>query len=263
MRFQRGQRDYIAQGLTVGPKYLHAIEPIFEEYGVPKELSRLAYIESSFNLNAYSKVGASGVYQIMPETGRQYLRMTDGIDERNEPIKAARAAAKLLRMNYKLLGSWPLAVTAYNHGVGGLLRAVRKTGTNDLTYLVKYYNGPQFQFASKNFFCGFLAILATLENAESLFPDVKVASPQQFEIVKITTPISVKSAARKFNIPFADLLDMNRDIHRRFARNGGKLPRGYRLKLPIKEPQQILAENESPSANVKKFSGETDTNASH
>lgn len=266
LRFQRGQRDFIANGLTVGPKYLHAIEPIFEEQGVPKELSRLAYIESSFNLNAYSKVGASGVYQIMPATGRQYLRMQPGIDERNEPIKAAKAAAKLLRLNYNLLGSWPLAVTAYNHGVGGLMKAVRKTGTNDLTHLVAHYKGPQFQFASKNFFCGFLAILATLEQSEKLFPDVAIAQPENFEIVKLAKATSVKAAAKKYAVELTELLEMNRDIQRRYARNGGMLPRGYQLKLPVKVPKTlpvIVADTEANSSKNPGNSGGGDESKSH
>ena len=241
LRFQRGQRDFIAQGLTVGPKYLEAIEPAFVAQGVPKELSRLAYIESSFNLSALSKVGASGVYQIMPETGRQYLKMTTGIDERNDPIKAAHAAAKLLRMNYEILGSWPLAVTAYNHGVGGLKRAVRATGTTDLGYMVHNYSNPQFQFASKNFFCGFLAILATLDDREKLFPDVLPVEPLKFQTVKLARSVSVKEAAKRHDMTLDQLLALNRDIQRSHARSGGMLPRGYVLKVPQGLPAEIAS----------------------
>jgi membrane-bound lytic murein transglycosylase D len=249
LRFQRGQRDFIAKGLTVGPKYLPAIEPLFEEQGVPKELSRLAYIESSFNLGALSKVGASGVYQIMPETGRQYLRMIPGIDERNDPIKAATAAAKLLRLNYEILGSWPLAVTAYNHGVGGLKKAVRATGTNDLGYMVHNYSNPQFQFASKNFFCGFLAILATLEEHEKLFPDVTLAAPFKFQNIRLVRATGVKSAAKKYGMTPAELLAMNPDIQTSYGRNDGMLPRGYTLKVPPAGPAELAAE--TSSANIR------------
>ncbi|NDE14815.1 hypothetical protein EBZ80_07800 [bacterium] len=240
LRFQRGQRDFIAAGLQTGPKYLDAIEPIFAGQGVPKELSRLAYIESSFNLVAVSKVGASGVYQIMPETGRQYLRMVPGIDERNEPVKAATAAAKLLKMNYDILGSWPLAITAYNHGVGGLKRAVRATGRNDLGWLVQNYTNPQFQFASKNFFCGFLAILATLQESEKLFPDVAVAKPVEFRTVKLTQAQSLQTASKAHGATVDDLLALNRDIQRAYAKSGGTLPRGYVLKIPAATPVQMV-----------------------
>ena len=241
LRMQRGQRDFIANGLTVGPKYLHAIETVFLEQGVPKELSRLAYIESSFNLLAMSKVGASGVYQIMPETGRQYLRMIPGIDERNEPIKAATAAAKLLKLNYAILGSWPLAVTAYNHGVGGLQKAVRKSGSTDLGYMVKHYSNPQFQFASKNFFCGFLAILATLQESEKLFPDVAIATPVKFQMVKLTKPQTLAAAAKTNASSVDELLALNRDIQRSYAKSGGLLPRGYNLKIPPAAPAELAA----------------------
>ena len=239
LRSQRGQRDFIANGLTVGPKYLQAIEPAFQDQGVPKELSRLAYIESSFNLSAVSKVGASGVYQIMPDTGRQYLRMIPGIDERNEPVKAAVAAAKLLKMNYDMLGSWPLAVTAYNHGVGGLLKAVRKTGSNDLAWLVHNYSNPQFQFASKNFFCGFLAIIATLQDSEKLFPDVAIAEPMKYQTVRLPRSQTVSAAAKTHHSSLDELLAMNRDIQRSYAKSGGTLPRGYVLKVPPAAPAEL------------------------
>ena len=250
LRMQRGQRDFIANGLTVGPKYLHAIETVFQEQGVPKELSRLAYIESSFNLLALSKVGASGVYQIMPDTGRQYLRMAPGIDERNEPVKAATAAAKLLKLNYDMLGSWPLAVTAYNHGVGGLQKAVRKSGSTDLGYMVQHYSNPQFQFASKNFFCGFVAILATLQESEKLFPDVAIATPVKFQMVKLSKAQTLATAAKTNATTVDELLSLNRDIQRSYAKSGGLLPRGYRLKVPPTATAELAAVSTTQARSV-------------
>jgi hypothetical protein len=87
LRTQRGQRDYIERGLALAPKYLPYIEAEFREVGIPVDIAKLAFVESSFNLDARSRVGASGVFQIMPGTGRQYLRIKGGIDERNDPIK--------------------------------------------------------------------------------------------------------------------------------------------------------------------------------
>jgi membrane-bound lytic murein transglycosylase D len=232
LRLQRGQRDFIAAGLMTAPRYLPAIEREFAEQGVPIELTRLPFIESSFNLMAHSKVGASGVFQIMPATGRQYLKMHSGLDERNDPIKASRAAAKLLKLNYELTGSWPLAITAYNHGVGGIRRATHAVGSNDIVDLINKYYGNAFGFASKNFYAGFLAIYATLKESDRLFPEVPKVEPLVFDNVRLTKPASIAELRKRFNISTADIRDYNPDITRPVLRANGVLPRGYVLKVP-------------------------------
>ncbi len=233
LRTQRGQTDFIKSGLELSGKYLPAIELEFRSQGIPEEITKLAFVESSFNLKAQSKVGASGVYQIMPSTGKQYLRMEAGIDERNDPIKASRAAAKLLRLNYKLTGNWPLAITAYNHGVGGIRRAVRSVGTNNIVELINRYDGPQFGFASKNFYASFLAVYATVSNAEKIFPDVKTASPLNFATLRLGKATPIPELKKRFSLSHGDILALNPDISPRFVKGHGTLPRGYVLKLPV------------------------------
>ncbi len=233
LRIQRGQTDFIKSGLEVSGKYLPAIELEFRSQGIPQEITRLAFVESSFNLKAQSKVGASGVYQIMPNTGKQYLRMEPGIDERNDPIKASRAAAKLLRLNYKLTGNWPLAITAYNHGVGGIRRAVKSVGNNNIVQLINRYDGPQFGFASKNFYASFLAVYATVSQADKIFPDVKPAQPLNFATLKLSKETAVKDIKHRFVVNASDLLELNPDLSSRLIRSHGTLPRGYVIKLPI------------------------------
>ena len=105
------------------------IKRIFKEVGVPEELSVLPHVESSFQLQAYSSAGAAGIWQFTRSTGRLYMKVGYEVDERRDPIVAAYAAAKLLKHNYKQLKSWPLAITAYNHGVNGMKRAKKGTAT--------------------------------------------------------------------------------------------------------------------------------------
>jgi membrane-bound lytic murein transglycosylase D len=231
MRLQRGQKDFIAQGLSTAPKYLPWIEREFASLRVPKELAKLAFIESSFNLKALSKVGASGVYQIMPETGKQYLRIQDGIDERNDPIKAGRAAARLLKFYYSSLGSWPLAITAYNHGVGGIRRAMATVGSDRLEELITRYEGSGFGFASKNFYTGFLAILATLEKKERYFPNAKKVAPIRFKIVRLAAPLSIDTIQKTYRLHPNEILRLNPDLSQHFVRSRGVLPKNYVLKV--------------------------------
>jgi membrane-bound lytic murein transglycosylase D len=126
---------------------------------VPAPITRLPLVESCFNVRAYSKVGASGIWQFMPATARRFMSITDAVDERLDPLVSTRAAARFLRENYERLGTWPLAINAYNHGPGGMARAVRELGTTDIAAIVARYRGPSFKFASRNFYAEFLAAL--------------------------------------------------------------------------------------------------------
>ena len=175
----------------------------------------------------------------MPETGRQYLTMTDGIDERNDPIKASRAAAKLLRFNYQTLGSWPLAITAYNHGAGGLKKAIRATGSRDLIYLVNNYQSKSFQFASSNFYAGFLGLMATLKESDRIFPEVPKVEALKFNSVRLTSYTSINTLKKRYNLTNDDIAVLNPDMTRAFIRSGGNLPRGYVIKVPAKEKNSI------------------------
>ena len=116
VRFQLGQADRFREGLLRSGTWEGHIAEVFAERGLPPELAALPHVESSFDPTAYSKVGAAGLWQFMPATGRRYLRIDDAVDERLDPFRATEAAAQLLDFNYRFLGSWPLALTAYNHG---------------------------------------------------------------------------------------------------------------------------------------------------
>ncbi len=238
LRVQRGQREYIATGLEVAQKYLPHVEAEFQKQGLMPELARIAFIESSFNLKALSKVGASGVYQVMPETGRDYLIVNDLIDERNDPIKASRAAAKLLAMNYKILGEWPLAITAYNHGVGGISRAMREKGTSDIVTLINKYDGANFGFASKNFYAGFLGLLATLKNAQKVFPEIPPSEALRFETVKVGGK-SLSEVKKKYKLTNFTITSLNPDIGRSFMRSNGVFPSRYVLKVPPRSTNNL------------------------
>lgn len=240
IRTQRGQREYIASGLEVAPKYLVHAEAEFKRQGLMPELAKIAFIESSFNLRALSKVGASGVYQVMPETGRDYLIVTPEIDERNDPIKASRAAAKLLALNYKILGEWPLAITAYNHGVGGISRAMREMGTKDIVKLINEYRGRNFGFASKNFYAGFLGLLASLNDTAKVFPYVKSQPPLQYTQVRVGG-MSIATVKKRYKLSSSTIIAYNPDISWKFMRSNSTFPKRYVLKIPAKVPGNAIA----------------------
>lgn len=190
LRFQLGQKDYIKEGIYHSGAYFKEIERIFSKYNLPKELTRLAFVESSFNLRAHSKVGASGIWQIMPSTARGKLPMNYYYDYRNHPIEAAHVAAKLLRYNYKVLGDWARATTAYNYGAAGMRRLSAKLKTEKIEEMVKLRDG-RWGFAASNFFASYLAVLDTELNAETIYGhDFHVRESIAFQKVKLSKNLS-------------------------------------------------------------------------
>jgi membrane-bound lytic murein transglycosylase D len=190
LRMQLGQRDRFMLGVYYSGRYIREIESIFRNEGVPVELSRLPFVESSFNINARSRVGASGIWQFMRSTGRLYLKSDRFTDLRNDPIHASKAAAKLLRANFRLLGSWPLALTAYNHGPGGVAQIVKKMRTSDINEIVWNTTRRRFGFASENFYAEFLAALEVESNCEKYFGKLEVSPPLTYEEIEL--PIAIK-----------------------------------------------------------------------
>src|SRR5881296_976737 len=172
LRGQRGLRERFGDGIRISRRYLPEMERIFRDEGLPVELTRLPLIESCFNLNAYSKVGAAGIWQFMPKTGRRFMRVDNIVDERRDPISSTRAAAQFLSRVHDMLDSWPLAITGYNHGPDGMARAVDELGTTDIGRIVRDYHGKAFGFASRNFYAEFLAAVDVEQDRERHFGDM-------------------------------------------------------------------------------------------
>lgn len=236
LRYQRGLSDTFMSAAKRAQDYLPYVEREFRNEGVPVELTRLAFVESMFNSKAVSKVGASGMWQFMPATAKSYMKVNSKVDERNSPIKSARAAAKLLRSNYQSLGSWPLAVTGYNHGPSGMKRAVKALNTKDLSKIILWYKKSSFGFASQNFYAEYLAVL---RGYNYLVKKGAInISPSKYDMVsvRLQRPIKVKNLSRKLQVPVHDIKRLNRCIMTKtFTKNSGYyLPKNYELFIPRK-----------------------------
>lgn len=191
LRFQLGQKDRMQAAIFFSGRYLEDMEKIFREMGLPIELTRLVFVESSFNVLARSKVGASGLWQIMRYTARPYRMINSTVDQRNHPMAATKLAAKLMRDNYNLLKAWPLAVTGYNHGPTGVRKMTEKYDSRDLADLIQNVKSRRsFGFASRNFYACFLAVLEVEKNALTYFPKITWSEPLDAEEIKL--PVAVK-----------------------------------------------------------------------
>jgi membrane-bound lytic murein transglycosylase D len=232
IRFQLGQADRFREGLIRSSTWATHIAETFANQGLPPELAVLPHVESSFNAAAYSKVGAAGLWQFMRSTGRRYMRVDDAVDERLDPYRSTEAAAQLLAYNYRVLGSWPLALTAYNHGAAGMRRARDTVGTDDFVKINRTYNSRTFGFASRNFFPSFLAALAIDENPEKYFGPLERRPEQKFHEVTLPAYVRLATLERTLGIDREQLRALNPGW-RPTIYNGTRLvPRGYRLRLP-------------------------------
>src|SRR5262245_12488504 len=187
---QLGIKERFREGIIRSGRYLEAFQQIFDKEGLPLEIALLPLVESSFENRALSNAGAAGIWQFTRGTGRLYLTVSRRIDERLDPAKATRAAARLLRDNYDALGSWPLAITAYNHGRAGMLRAQSEVGSSDITRVIDEYKGPLFGYASMNFYSEFLAAIDVYTNYEQYFGQLVLDQPS----LKPSAPVTVVAA---------------------------------------------------------------------
>jgi membrane-bound lytic murein transglycosylase D len=199
-------------------------------------------VESSFNPLAYSHAGAAGLWQFMPSTGARYMRIDRAVDERYDPWRASEAAAALMRDNYRTTGSWPLAITSYNHGAGGMMRAVRQLGTRDIAVIIDRYQSETFGFASKNFYTSFLAATDVDRNAVRYFGAVERERPAQFEQLVIRRPTSAKALAQTFGVDIGLLREMNLALRDGVWSGRIAVPSGYALRLPRVAGRRSLEE---------------------
>lgn len=241
VRSQLGQKDFIANGLINATRYLPSMEQTFIDHSLPTELTRLPLVESSFNEDAVSKVGASGVWQLMPSMGKVFLTMSGPLDERNSPLKATDAAARILKQNFKILKSWPLALTAYNHGPGGIRKATKVLKTNDLAILIAKYKGGDFGFATSNFYCEFLAALHAAKYQKELFGDLPANTPVHLSTVKLPHALRLRALIKLTGITMDDLQLLNPELRNVDIRAHTTLPRGYRLYVPPAHAETLQA----------------------
>ncbi|HKY60225.1 MAG TPA: lytic transglycosylase domain-containing protein, partial [Gemmatimonadota bacterium] len=245
IRVQRGLKEKFMAGLLHAGQYHDHIVAILEEEGVPEELAWLPMVESTFNLQARSSVGAAGVWQFMPATGRIYLRMDRSVDERFDPILAARGAARYLRNSYDDMGSWPLAITSYNHGYYGMMRAIRELGTTDYMTVRRQYKGPAFGFASKNFYAEFLAALEIAENPLVYFGEMDPFDPLEFDTYEVESSIGLHDVANALRVDPGRLWQLNPSLTDDVWRGRRNIPAGFLMRLPPgyghEAPSQLAA----------------------
>jgi membrane-bound lytic murein transglycosylase D len=245
VKAQRGIKERTAAGIKRSGRYLSQIQQIFRDAGLPPELTYLPIVESSYDIGARSSVGAVGIWQFMPRTGKQYLRVGGGIDERRDPLESSRAAAAYLKQAYDMLGSWPLAITSYNFGPAGMARAVADVGSEHLPDLIEKYNHPYWGFAPKHFYAEFLAAVEIGTHLNRYFPGLEMDAPAEIKEVVVNGKTSLASLISSSGLKRDEFYGWNPALSPavRFV------PAGYRVKLPTEKsipPLVVAAKAQAP-----------------
>ncbi len=242
VRFQLGQADRFRDGLIRSGQWKPHIQHTLAAAGLPPELDVLPHVESSFNPEAYSRVAAAGMWQFMPATARQFMRVDHVVDQRLDPFVATEGAIKLLASNYRVTGTWPLALTSYNHGTGGVLRAARSVGTTDIDVIIERYRGRAFGFASRNFYPSFLAALDVDRNARKHWGDVPLDTPIDYDVLPLPAYTSADALIEALGVGVEDLQRHNPALREPVWLGEKHVPRGYTLRLPRSQLNKPLAQ---------------------
>lgn len=239
IRAQQGLNNRFKTGLIKSGKYMPKIIETFEKYNLPLELTVLPHVESSFNIRAYSKFGAAGLWQFTRGTGHLFLNINYYVDERFDPEKSTDAAARLLNHNYNELGTWPLAINAYNHGVNGLKRAIEKLGTTDIGVITDTYSSRQYGFASRNFYAEFLAALHIIQNYKNYFGEIEFEKPDEYLVIELPYYIHISALTKQLNITEEEIKTLNPSLRSSVFESPKRLPKGFELRILWREDFKV------------------------
>ncbi len=226
--------DRFEEWLTRLGRYRPMVEGVLAEFDLPLELAYLSLVESGFNPRAYSRARATGPWQFMKATGRNYgLRVNYYVDERRDPIKSTVAAARYLRDLYDLFGQWPLAMAAYNAGEGHVKRALRKTKGDSFHVIAK---SRYIRRETKEYVPRFMAATIIGENPHQFGLSPIEADLHEFDEVIVTRPLRLRDIAKAAGISLSELQGLNPELRRGVTPPKDK---EYYLKVPVDTKAQV------------------------
>jgi membrane-bound lytic murein transglycosylase D len=251
IRAQGGLKDSLEDALFVSGRYLPRMKTLFERFELPIEIAYLPFVESGFNKQAVSKVGASGIWQFMPYTGKLFLRVDDVVDERNDPMRAAEAAARYMKQNHENLKVWPLAITAYNHGAAGVARGVREVGSTELVDLIDRYESRSFGFASQNFYASFMAAIHVTKHADFYLGHVPRAKKLEFDEFVMPHYMEMSIFLQRMQLDEVRFRELNPALTEKVFSGAKYLPVGYTVRVPMEDRRDFLQRYDAIPAQFK------------
>lgn len=236
--FQGKQRNYFSQWLARSSMYRPYIEAELKKAGLPLDLAFLAMIESGFNPSAYSPAKACGLWQFMEGTGHDFgLRIDPWVDERREPEKATKAAARYLSRLYSQFGDWYLAVAAYNAGEGKIDTAMKTYNAKDF-WEVAVSEGIFME--TKRYVPKLIAAIIIARNPQKYgFTNISYKEPREYETINIPGGVSLEAVAATADTSVKELRALNNELRKSQTPPKQK---EYALRIPV-GAKDLIASN--------------------
>jgi membrane-bound lytic murein transglycosylase D len=206
--FLKNRKRSFERLMAVSEYYFPLFEEAFDKQNVPLEIKYLAVVESALNPKAVSRVGATGLWQFMYQTGKQYgLKIDSYVDERSDPLKASEAAAQYMKNMYAIFGDWDLVLASYNSGPGNVAKAIRRSGGQQNYWNIRK-NLPK---ETQGYLPAFLATMYIYEYHKEHGIKPERAPIKQFatDTVMIKRQMSFKQISELIDIPVAQLQILN------------------------------------------------------
>jgi len=230
LRVQTGLKEHFMEGVIRSGALIDEFKMIFKSHGLPEDLAYLPCLESAYDIQAYSKSGAAGLWQFTHYTGKMFMDINHVVDQRRDPIASTHGAARLLKKNYEKLENWPMAITAYNHGLNGMSRAKNKHKTYPAIYTD--YCSRSFKFASRNFYPEFIAARQVAKNYVDYYGKITLDKPGQKTRYKVKGFVAAKDLVCKLPMGLATLQEMNPALKKPVFDGMKYIPPGQTLYLP-------------------------------
>ena len=229
-RYTGRLRRSVSYMLGASNFYMPIFEDALEAYGVPLELKYLPVIESALNPKAVSRVGAAGLWQFMPSTGKQYgLEINSLVDERRDPVKSSYAAARYLRDLYRIYGDWSLVIAAYNCGPENVRKAIQRSN-GETDYWSIY---PFLPRETKGYVPAFIAAnyVMTYYCEHNICP-MRTTLPAKTDTVQVNRDVHLKQIADVCGVDIEELRALNPQ-YRKDIVNGNSKPSPIRLPISV------------------------------
>ncbi len=225
----------VEHGLDRSGRYNDMIRRVLKEEGVPQDLMYLAQAESAFQPTAVSRAGARGLWQFMPFRGEEYdLDRNYWVDERSDPEKATRAAARHMRDLYDMFGDWYLVMAAYNSGPMNVVKAVERTGYADFWQLQKLHALPK---QTQNYVPIIIALALVAKDPALYGVQIEPEKPAQMDVIHPSHSIDLHLVADATGADIDDLRQMNPELLRNVTPNDAN----FQLKLPAGDGEKLLS----------------------
>ena len=206
--FLKNRKRSFERLMAVSEYYFPLFEEAFDKQNVPLEIKYLAVVESALNPKAVSRVGATGLWQFMYQTGKQYgLKIDSYVDERSDPLKASEAAAQYMKNMYAIFGDWDLVLASYNSGPGNVAKAIRRSGGQQNYWNIRK-NLPK---ETQGYLPAFLATMYIYEyhKEHGIVPEKAPIKHFATDTVMIKRQMSFKQISELIDIPVAQLQVLN------------------------------------------------------